>query len=119
MYLVCYHGDTGVVQVQPGGDLPIGHDEDVPHPGGMSLHRAQRIAQLLVVLEATGRDVLVLLGLGGGAESRAEGSETCFHRALKRDQSKMFAIHVIVFYPRGRIGREQRKFSVQQFSSTR
>lgn len=71
MYLVCYHGDTGVVQVQPGGDLPIGHDEDMPHPGGVSLHRAQRIAQLLVVLEATGRDVLVLLGLGGGGQ-RAE-----------------------------------------------
>lgn len=112
MYLVCYHSDAGVVQVQPGGDLPIGHDEDVPHPGGMSLHRTQRITQLLVVLESTGRDVFVLLGLVG-AESRAEGPETCFHRALKRDQSKMFALHVIVFYPHGHIGREQWKFSVQ------
>lgn len=57
------HGDAGVVQVEPGGDLPVGHDKDMSDPRGVSFHRAQRIAQLLVVLEAAGRHVLILLRL--------------------------------------------------------
>lgn len=63
MYLMCDNGYSGVVQVEPGGDLPVGDDEDVPHPGGVSLHRAQRIAELLVVLESAGGNIFVLLGL--------------------------------------------------------
>ena len=30
--------DARIVQVQPGRDLPIGHDEDVPHPGSVLHH---------------------------------------------------------------------------------
>lgn len=30
--------NSGVVQVEPGGNLPICDNEDVPHPGGVSLH---------------------------------------------------------------------------------
>ncbi|TNN63146.1 hypothetical protein EYF80_026610 [Liparis tanakae] len=57
--------NSGVIQVEPGGNLPVGDDEDVPHPGGVSLHGAQRIAQLLVVLKTAGRHVFVLFGLEG------------------------------------------------------
>lgn len=64
-YLMGDDGNSGVVQVEPGRDLPVGDDEDVAHPGGVSLHRAQRVAELLVVLEAARRHVLVLLGLDG------------------------------------------------------
>ena len=70
VHLVRNHRDAGIIQVEPGRDLPIGHDEDVPHPGGVSLHGAQRIAELLVVLEAARRDVLILLGLVRGEERR-------------------------------------------------
>lgn len=57
--------NSGVVQVEPGGNLSICDNEDVPHPGGMSLHRPQRITELLIVLKSTGGDVFVLLGLEG------------------------------------------------------
>lgn len=62
--------NSGVIQVEPGGDLPVGDDEDVPHPGGVSLHGAQRVAELLVVLESARRHVLVLLGLEGRANGK-------------------------------------------------
>ena len=39
--LMSDQSDTRVVQVQPGGDLAIGHNEDVPHPGGVECHRPQ------------------------------------------------------------------------------
>ena len=68
-----HHSDPGVVQVEPRGDLPIGHHEDVSHPGGVSLHRAQRIAELLVVLEPACGHVLVLFGLGPQREWQREG----------------------------------------------
>lgn len=61
--------NSGVIQVEPGGNLPVGDDEDVPHPGGVSLHGAQRVAQLLVVLKAAGRHVFVLFGLEGNTVS--------------------------------------------------
>ena len=72
-YLVSDHGYPGVVQVQPRGDLPVGHHEDVSHPGGVSLHRAQRIAELLVVLEPACRHVLIPFGL----EPEWEREESC------------------------------------------
>lgn len=37
-YPMCHHSDSGVVQVEPGGNLPVGDDEDVPHPGSVFLH---------------------------------------------------------------------------------
>lgn len=64
-----YDCNSGVIQVEPGGNLPVGDDEDVSHPGGVSLHGAQRVAQLLVVLESARRHILILLGL----ESEAHG----------------------------------------------
>lgn len=60
---MCDDSNSGIVQVEPGRNLPIGDDEDVSHPGGVSLHGAQRIAELLVVLESTGRHVFILFGL--------------------------------------------------------
>ena len=63
LYLVSDHSDPGVVQVEPRWDLPIGHHKDVTHPGGVFLHRAQRIAELLVVLKPACRHVLVPFGL--------------------------------------------------------
>lgn len=60
--------NSGVIQVEPGGDLPISDDEDVSHPGGVSLHGAQRIAELLVVLKSAGWDIFILLGLEGKGE---------------------------------------------------
>lgn len=53
-YLMCDNSDSGVIQVEPGGNLAVSDDEDVSHPGGVSLHGAQRVAQLLVVLEPAG-----------------------------------------------------------------
>lgn len=60
-----HHCYSGIIQVQPGGNLAIGHDEDVSHPGGVLLHRAQRIAELLVVFESTRRYIFILLRLRG------------------------------------------------------
>lgn len=39
-YLMCNNCNSGVIQVEPGGNLPISDDEDVSHPGGMSLYGA-------------------------------------------------------------------------------
>ena len=72
-YLMGDDGDSGVVQVEPGGNLPVGDDEDVPHPGGVLLHRAQRVPELLVVLESAGGDVFILFGLR--MRSREERTE--------------------------------------------
>lgn len=74
--------NSGVIQVEPGGDLPIGDDENVPHPGGVSLHGAQRVAELLVVLESARRHVLVLLGLDGHANGKKK------KKILERHPSK-------------------------------
>lgn len=70
LYLMCDNCNPGVIQVEPGGNLPVSDDEDVPHPGGVSLHRAQRIAQLLVVLESACRDIFILFGLKTPARGR-------------------------------------------------
>lgn len=51
---MCDNSDSGVIQVEPGGNLAVSDDEDVSHPGGVSLHGAQRVAQLLVVLKPAG-----------------------------------------------------------------
>lgn len=69
--------NAGVIQVEPGGDLPVGDDEDVPHPGGVSLHGAQRVAEFLVVLESARRHVFVLLGLEGHANREAKKVTDC------------------------------------------
>lgn len=53
-YQMCDDCNSGVVQVEPGRNLPICHNEDVPHPGCVSLYRPQRIPELLVVLKSTG-----------------------------------------------------------------
>lgn len=60
---MCDNSDSGVIQVEPGGNLPVSDNEDVSHPGGVSLHGAQRVAQLLVVLEPARRHVFILFGL--------------------------------------------------------
>jgi hypothetical protein len=39
--------DAGVGEVEPVGDLPVGDDVDVPHPGRVLLHGAQGVPQLL------------------------------------------------------------------------
>lgn len=51
---MCDNCNSRVIQVEPGGNLPVGDDEDVSHPGGVPLHGAQRVAELLVVLESAG-----------------------------------------------------------------
>lgn len=58
-----HHRHSGVIQVEPGRNLTVSYDEDVSHPGGVFLHRAQRIAELLVVLESARRNIFVLLRL--------------------------------------------------------
>ncbi len=55
-----YYGESRIVQVHPGRDLAVRHDVHVTHPRRMRLHGAQRVTQLLVVLKATRRDVLIL-----------------------------------------------------------
>lgn len=60
---MCDDSYARIIQVKPGGDLPVGDDEDVPHPGRVSLYGSQGVAQLLVVLEAAGRNIFILLGL--------------------------------------------------------
>lgn len=62
-YLMGDNCNSGIVQVEPRGNLPVSDDEDVSHPGGVSLHGAQRIAELLVVLESAGGHVFVLFRL--------------------------------------------------------
>lgn len=62
-YLMCDNCNSGVIQVEPGGNLPVSDDEDVSHPGGVSLHRAQRVAELLVILEPAGWNIFILFGL--------------------------------------------------------
>lgn len=64
--------NSGVIQVEPGGDLPVGDDEDVPHPRGVSLHGAQRVAEFLVVLESACRHILILLRLEGHTNRKAK-----------------------------------------------
>jgi len=54
-HLMCHQGDARVVQVEPGWDLPVGDDEDVPDPGDKLLQGTQRVPQLLVILKTTGR----------------------------------------------------------------
>ena len=51
---MCDKGDPGGIQVQPRGDLSIGHDEDLPHPGCVLFHRPQGVAQLLGPEEGQG-----------------------------------------------------------------
>ncbi len=63
--------ESGVVEVEPGRDLPVGHDEHVSHPGRERLHRPQRVPQLLVILEPIRADHVVLLVL----KTRTLGSE--------------------------------------------
>lgn len=63
LYLMCHYSDARIIQVEPGGNLPVGDDENVPHPRGVSLYRSQGVTQLLIVLETAGRNILVLLGL--------------------------------------------------------
>ena len=65
-----YYGESRIVQVHPGRDLAVRHDVHVTHPRRMRLHGAQRVTQLLVVLKATRRDVLVCSHRGRGC---AEG----------------------------------------------
>lgn len=62
-HLMSYNGYTWIIQVQPGRNLPVGYDEDVPHPGGVFLDGSQRITEFLVIFEATGGHVLILFGL--------------------------------------------------------
>lgn len=60
---MCDNSNSGVIQVEPGGNLPVSDDEDVSHPGGVFLHWAQRVTELLVVLESAGWDVFILFRL--------------------------------------------------------
>lgn len=62
---MCDNWNSGVIQVQPGGNLSVGYDEDVSHPGGVFLHRAQRIAELLVVLKSACWNIFILFRLEG------------------------------------------------------
>lgn len=64
-YLMCDDCNSGVIQVEPGGNLPISDDEDVPHPRGVSLHWAEWITELLVVLKSAGWNIFILFWLGG------------------------------------------------------
>ena len=57
-HLVSNEGDPGVIEVEPGGNLAVGDDEDVSDPGGVAEHRPQRVSHLLIVLEPAGRDVV-------------------------------------------------------------
>ena len=61
-----------MVQIEPGGDLTIGHDEDMSHPGGVAYDGPQRVPHFFIVLEPAGRDVvtclLCLVGQLGGCE---------------------------------------------------
>ena len=41
------HGEPRVVGAEPARHLLVGDQVDVPHPGGVHLHRAQRVAQLV------------------------------------------------------------------------
>ena len=52
--------DVRRVEVQPGRDLSVGHDEDVSDPRSEPLDGSQRVPQLLVVFEPTRRDVVVV-----------------------------------------------------------
>lgn len=83
---MCDDCNSGVVQVEPGRNLPICHNEDVPHPGCVSLYRPQRITELLVVLKSTGWDIFILFGL----ESRRSTNITAFivtHNYLNNGQT--------------------------------
>ena len=57
---MCDERDPRGVEVQPGRDLSVGHNEDVSDPGREPLDRTQREPQLLVVFEPTRRDVVVV-----------------------------------------------------------
>ena len=37
-HLVSNEGDPGVIEVEPGGDLSVGDDEDMSDPGGVADH---------------------------------------------------------------------------------
>lgn len=60
---MCNNCNSGVIQVEPGGNLPISDYEDVSHPGGVLLYGAQWIAELLVIFKSAGWDVFILFGL--------------------------------------------------------
>lgn len=42
-----YHGNSGVVQIEPVRDLTVGDDVDVLHPGSVLLQGTEGIPQLL------------------------------------------------------------------------
>lgn len=41
VYLVCYYCHSRIIKVQPGWNLPIGDNENIPNPWCMPLDRSQ------------------------------------------------------------------------------
>lgn len=85
---MCDHSNSGVIQVEPGGNLSISDDEDVSHPGSVFLHWAQRVAELLVVLESAGWNIFVPFGLEG--KNRKERSEQHMFSLYLRDIKNIY-----------------------------
>jgi hypothetical protein len=88
MYLVCYYCHSRIVKIQPGWNLPIGDDENIPNPWCMPLNRSQRVSQLFIVFKTAGRNVFILLGLG----------ETWTHKDVSIFKSSFLQL-VFPFYP--------------------
>jgi hypothetical protein len=47
-----------ITQIEPNGPLTIGHNKNAPNPRGVLLERAERVLQLVIVLETIGRKSL-------------------------------------------------------------
>ena len=63
LYLVCDYCHSGIIEVQPGWNLPIGDNENVPNPRCVPLDRSQRVPQLFIIFKTAGRNIFILLRL--------------------------------------------------------
>ena len=63
LYLVRDYRHSGIIEVQPGWNLPVGDNKNVPNPRCMPLDRSQRVPQLFIIFKTAGRDIFILLRL--------------------------------------------------------
>ena len=63
LYLVRDYRHSGIIEVQPGWNLPVGDNENVPNPRCVPLDRSQRVPQLFIIFKTAGRDIFILLRL--------------------------------------------------------
>lgn len=87
-YLVCDYCHSRIIEVQPGWDLSIGDNENVPNPWCVPLDRSQWVPQLFVIFKTAGRNVFILLRL-----RKAWGTERCKMRLSHTCPSQLSLPH--------------------------